>query len=157
MENPRTGEHLNAENETARAVERGANAARGKPDDWKDTNWGRELIVGFGTCGFVTLPIIQGPDPATALVKEVFLMHQFFGDKAEIEAKFERLRAFHIGKPAGLLAFITDIEESDYREDGASTPNNLPTPAAADARRESEVEWQMTDEQRKARDNPQAG
>lgn len=144
MENPKTGERLNEKNEIDRAVERGADAARGKKDSWDQCEWGRETICGFQGCGFVVLPIIDfslhGQTPE-APVKDLFLMTKFYGSTAEIESHFERLRAFHVGKPCGLLALILDEQEKNYN----NPQDNVPTPAEAESRKAAEDPVYITD------------
>ncbi len=86
-------------------------------DEWKRVEWGREVIVNLGACGFAMLPMIDGNTPES-LVKDVHLLAVFKGDKGEVEAHFERLRAFHVGQPAGWLALVCDEQERKVAEYG---------------------------------------
>lgn len=98
-------------------------AAPTRPPEWSKCEWGHEIIVGCRGFGYVILPLIEGNTPESP-VAEMFRMAIFHGEQTEVDAHFKKMYEQHIGKPAGLLALISEESESNYTNcrDQRSTP-----------------------------------
>lgn len=78
--------------------------------EFGDLQWGRELVVGDGECGFIVLPLLK-----RTIVESLHLTHIFYGDRDYVLAYVAELERQHVGKSAAFLGFMGP-RETAYQE-----------------------------------------